>query len=59
MDNLSQQNTNYLTTLESEFQREEAELRRWLDTNVTDLASRKWYLERQREDHAARGRKIT
>ncbi|HBP30075.1 MULTISPECIES: hypothetical protein [Advenella] len=57
MDDLSQQNIHYLKTLESDFQREEAELRRWLDTNVTDLASRKWYLERQREDHAARGRK--
>lgn len=57
MDDSSQQHIHYLKTLESEFQREEAELRSWLDTNVTDLASRKWYLERQREDHIARGRR--
>ena len=57
MDDLGQQPVHYLKTLESDFQREEAELRNWLDSNVTDLASRKWYLERQREDHVARGRK--
>ena len=47
-----------ITTLESEFRREEGELRTWLNENVSDPAVRKQHLERLRADHVARGRRL-
>jgi len=58
MDDLSRQYLNVPLTSEKDFQQEEAELRRWLDENVTDSGIRKQHLERLREDHAARGRRF-
>ncbi len=56
MDNPTPEKFTAPVTLESEFQREEAELRTWLNENVSDKAARKWYLARMREDHISRGR---
>ena len=58
MDKLEPKSPQPITTLESEFRREEDELRRWLEQNVTDLSVRKWYLAQQRNDHVTRGRRF-
>ncbi len=58
MDNLSPNKMVVSHSLEREFQREESELRRWLDANVTDPGTRKRCLEQLREDQVARGEAV-
>lgn len=58
MDDLTEDPPKRVPPPESVFRREEAELRKWLDENVTDLSMRRWYLAQQRNDHVMRGRRV-
>ena len=59
MDDLKEHSPVQVPPPESVFQREEDELRRWLNKNISDLGLHADYLARLREDHVARGRQFT